>query len=66
MCDWSFFIGIPDNCTSSSAKIFLYTTSQTLQIDTIIPLKFHRNLNDYHPVQRAFFLRVKGGDCVYI
>ena len=59
MCDWSFRIGIPDNCASSPAKTSLNITSQTLQISTITPLKSRKNSNVYLPVQGALLLRVK-------
>ena len=55
MCDWSFCIGIPDNCASSPAKTSLHTTSQALQINTIIPLKSRKNFNVYLPAQGVFF-----------
>ena len=57
---------IPDNCASSLAKTSLHTSSQTLQINTIIPLKSRKNFNVYLPAQGVFFLRVKRGHCAYV
>ena len=68
MCDSSFCIGILDKCALSSANTssHTYTTSQLLQMNTIIPLKFRKNLNVYLPVQRVFFLPGKRSHCVYV
>ena len=60
-----FATGYHDKCASSLAKTSLHTTSQTLQINTIIPLKSRKNFNVYLPAQGVFLLKVNVCMCIH-